>query len=85
MEQTCPVCGNWTHDGWVATKERVPAEGEIVLAITPSGIRCFDSFADGEWGCKVFDSFEPPSTLMDERYRYTHWMHVPDLPESEDS
>ena len=81
METSCPICGNWTHEGWQKAGERLPEEGVTVIAITPEGTRCFDRISDGDWECKIFDCLEQSGEKMNKNQIYTHWIKVPEYPQ----
>ena len=71
-EQSCPVCNNWTHSGWVKVEDRQPDVSKIgkrfVCVLKSVIIDTVVYYPDSEkWGEVV-----------------THWLPHLDLPEEEE-
>ena len=82
METSCPICGNWTHDGWTKIEEEKPQTGADCLVVINGWVQYMTCrwmgkefvWADGaEYGESAFDPL--PSEMV------THWLKLPEFSE----
>ena len=71
------VADHWCNKvpKWIPVTERLPEDGTEVLAFNKTGFAYVDCWTDGKW--KI-------NSMVDEEHEsVTHWMSLPQPPESE--
>lgn len=73
METLCPICGNFTHDGWISVNELLPEDGDKVLVLDRMEIKMAICWKySREWW---------RDGIMEQLHSVSHWLRLPDSPE----